>query len=278
MENINAELIFTGNELLNGRILNTNARWLCRKLSNLGVSVNRIITVPDNLEMISENIKNSLVNKPTFLFLSGGLGTSFDDMTLEAVSRAIKRPLTLNEKAVNFIKINYEFLKKLKLIEDYKLDHYKMKMATIPEGSIPLYNPMGAAPGVKIIHEFDANLRTIIFCLPGVPPELKSIFRTHIQKMIKDKVGNTKFVKESFFAEGFIESEITYLSDRIMDEYNGLIWVKTFVKSPHIRKAIEFEVSSRGLEEPTKKIVHEALSKLKKYILEKNGKIIQVDQ
>ena len=273
---ITVELIFTGNELLNGRILNTNSRWLSKQVSSIGAQVTRIITVPDELESISTNLKNALKNKPSILIISGGMGSTFDDMTLEAVSLAIKRPLKLNEKALDYIKLNYEFLQKMKLIKEFKLDEYKIKMATLPQGSIPLYNPMGTAPGVKYELVHSENEKTTIFCLPGVPPELKSLFRTHIRKIIKAKVGRNKFIKESFFVEGFIESEITYLSEKIMKEFNNEIWIKTFVKSPHIRKAIEFEVSSSGLEEPTKKRVKNAIRKLKQEVIEKKGKIIEI--
>ncbi|NHI93687.1 MAG: hypothetical protein EAX96_14470 [Candidatus Lokiarchaeota archaeon] len=274
LKNVTVELIFTGNELLNGRILNTNSRYLCKKISNLGASVIRIITVPDDLELISYNIKNSINNIPSILIISGGMGTSFDDMTLEAVSNAIKKPLLMNEKALEYIKINYEFLKKIKLLKDFKLDDYKKKMATLPEGSIPLYNAMGAAPGIMLECKTPQNAETLILCLPGVPSELKSLFRTHIVRIIKEKVGGNKYIKESFFVEGFIESEITFLSEKIMSEFNNEIWIKTFVKSPHIRKAIEFEVSSRGLEIPTKEKVKNTIRRLKEEIKKRNGKIL----
>jgi len=269
LENINAELIFTGNELVNGRILNTNSRWLCKKLTNIGSTVIRIITVPDNLKSIIENIRNSLENNPAFLFLSGGLGSTHDDLTIEAVSKALELPLTLNEKAVEYLKINYEYLRKIKLIKEIILDKYKMKMATLPEGAIPLYNPMGAAPGVHIYYK-----KTHIFCLPGVPSELKSIFRTHIKKIIRNIIGDRKYIKKSFFAVGFIESEITHVSEKIMGEFDN-IWVKTFVKAPHIRKAIEFEVSARGKMEETNHKVQDAIQKLKELVINKGGTIIK---
>ena len=129
------------------------------------------------MKSIIENVKNSLENNPAFLFISGGLGSTFDDLTLEAVSKALNKPLILNDKAVEYLKLNYEYLKSIKLIKEYILDNYKRKMATLPDGATPLYNPMGAAPGVHIIFK-----KTHIFCLPGVPSEFKSIFRTHIKK------------------------------------------------------------------------------------------------
>ncbi len=268
MKNINTELIFTGNELLNGRILNTNSRWLCKNINKLGSIVTRIITVPDNLDLIARNIKISLECNPTFLFICGGLGSTFDDLTLEAVSNALNRPLALNNKALEYLKLNYEYLKKINLIKEFKLDNYKKKMATLPENAIALYNPIGAAPGVQILYK-----NTHIFCLPGVPAELKSIFRTHIQKIFKQMIGNEKYDKKSFFAEGFIESEITHVSEKVMKDFQG-IWVKTFVKSPHIRKAIEFEVSARGNKEEINQKINDAIQKLKEPVIEKGGIIL----
>ena len=241
-------------------------------MTELGCNVNRIITVPDNLKLIINNVKNSLDDEDLdFLFISGGLGSTFDDLTLEAVSKALdNKPLILNEKALEYLKLNYEYLKRIKLIKDYELDSYKKKMATLPEGAIPLYNPMGAAPGVHIFFK-----KTHIFCLPGVPSEFKSIFRTHIKKIIKKIVGDRKYIKKSFQAEGFIESEITHISEKTMKEFNNEVWIKTFVKAPHIRKAIEFEVSSSGKEEETNRKVQDAIHKLKELVIKNGGKIIK---
>lgn len=104
------ELILTGNELINGRILNTNARWLARRLTRrLSCHISRMSTVPDELDIIIQVIEEAIARAPDFIITSGGLGSTHDDMTLLAVSQAINRPLKLDQEAYKLVEKSYEF-------------------------------------------------------------------------------------------------------------------------------------------------------------------------
>ncbi|MHA1299967.1 MAG: competence/damage-inducible protein A, partial [Candidatus Helarchaeota archaeon] len=134
------EFIFTGNELINGKILNTNSRWLAKRVTSMGGKVTRMVTVPDELEAISNSVKEALNRKPDFIITSGGLGSTFDDMTLKAVSEALNVPLKLNSEALKYVEEKYNFAQKASLIKDGSLTKYRKKMAYVPETSKILYN------------------------------------------------------------------------------------------------------------------------------------------
>ena len=90
------ELICIGNELLIGKTLNTNAHWLAKRITSLGLKVRRITTVEDSLEEISSAIKEALLRKPRFIITTGGLGPTFDDKTLEGIAKALNLELKVN--------------------------------------------------------------------------------------------------------------------------------------------------------------------------------------
>ena len=126
---------------------------------------------------------HTLSKNSKWIIIAGGLGPTYDDITLEAISKFLNRPLSLNRDGMNIIKKNYMRLYRKRLIKDPKIDDYRKKMAMLPRSSIPLSNSVGIAPGVLLYYKN----RTII-CLPGVPQEMQSIFSTHVIKIIKSKI------------------------------------------------------------------------------------------
>lgn len=79
---VDVEIICVGNELLIGRILNTNAQWLAKRVTSLGATVKRILIVGGDDDEIASSIIDSLKRKPKFILITGGLGPTFDDKTL----------------------------------------------------------------------------------------------------------------------------------------------------------------------------------------------------
>ncbi len=174
-----AVVIGVGNELLNGRTANTNAQWLCGEIYSLGGSVKRVLTVPDDLQEIEAALRETLLRGPRWVIMTGGLGPTYDDMTLTGVAAALGRGLSEDEAAREMI---------LKRLREYKvqgrtqpldLTPERAKMARIPTGSKPLSNSAGTAPGVLI--ELDGGY---VACLPGVPSEMKAIFQEHLAPMM----------------------------------------------------------------------------------------------
>ena len=95
-----AEMIFTGDELLRGDILNTNQAWLGERLLDMGIFATHALSVTDDLDQMAEALRDSLRRRPDLVVLSGGLGPTEDDLTREAVSLALGRPLELHEDLI----------------------------------------------------------------------------------------------------------------------------------------------------------------------------------
>jgi len=165
-----AEIISIGNELLIGHTLDTNSYWIAKHLTRLGWILERVTQLRDSLDSINSGVRGSLKRNPSVLITIGGLGPTHDDMTLAGIARAVGRPLRLNKEALQLVKEHYR-----RLESKPKLTKYRTKMATLPQGSVPLPNPVGTAPGVRM-----EQSGTTTFSLPGVPSEMKAIFRASI--------------------------------------------------------------------------------------------------
>jgi molybdenum cofactor synthesis domain-containing protein len=167
-----AWIVTVGNELLIGRTVNTNAAWLGKKLTFLGFKVERVIVVPDSVDEIAEEVGRAL-GRARLVVTTGGLGPTYDDVTLEGVARAAGAPLTLNEEALEMVKRFYEE-------KGMPLTREREKMAWLPRGARPLRNPVGAAPGALL--EVGG---TLIASLPGVPGEMKAMFESELEPLLR---------------------------------------------------------------------------------------------
>ncbi|MCS7097321.1 MAG: molybdopterin-binding protein [Candidatus Methanomethylicia archaeon] len=172
MKEIVVEIISIGEELLIGKVVNTNASWIARKITEIGWKVRRIITVGDDVNEIVSVIHDSINRGTNTIITTGGLGPTFDDKTMEAISKATNRPLKLSEEVLMNIE---EKLRK----KGRTLSEAAKKMAYIPDGSMIIHNNIGTAPG--IILEYG---KTIIIALPGVPNEMIEMFEKEVIKFI----------------------------------------------------------------------------------------------
>jgi molybdenum cofactor synthesis domain-containing protein len=127
------EIICIGNEILIGKILNTNAQWLAKRITALGGHVRRTNVVGDALDEISSVLKDALSRKPFLIITTGGLGPTFDDMTLEGLAKALNVPLKLNPEAERMVRARYERYQ-AETGRRIEMTPERLKMATIPEG------------------------------------------------------------------------------------------------------------------------------------------------
>lgn len=183
----NVEIICIGNELLLGITENTNATWLCKEISKVGGKINRIVVIGDNLFEIAKSIDESYHNSPDWIITTGGLGPTYDDKTIEGLALFDNQELIVNQEALEMLEKSY---KRRKM--NIKLTEARIKMAKIPGNAKPINNPIGNAPAVLI-----KKGNTKIMCLPGVPEEMKSIFKESILEKIRDisieKIQNIEF-------------------------------------------------------------------------------------
>jgi len=193
-------IISIGNELLTGRTLNTNSQWLCKRITDLGGSVHRIVCIGDHVQTIVETLREEMDRAPSVMVTTGGLGPTFDDMTLEAVARTLGVELQLHPDAEGMVRGRYQMIFEGK---EFKMTAERLKMATIPKGARPLENPVGTAPGVLI--ETGA---VAIVCLPGVPNEMMAIFERAVEPFIKSRVGVLRFAELNLEVFDVMESSL----------------------------------------------------------------------
>ena len=219
---VDLEIICAGNELLIGKVLNTNACWLGKQATNLGVNVKRVTVVQDIVDEIAKVICEAIERKPQFIITTGGLGPTFDDKTLESLAKALKRKLEVNPMALALVKEKCEeYTRKRGLSTKIELTPPRVKMATLPEKTEPINNPVGTAPGVRVQLE-----ETVLFALPGVPSEMEAIFTETIEPLLKQAVGDRIFCERSLFLDNIAESSLAPLIDRVMIVNKG-VYIKS---------------------------------------------------
>lgn len=233
------EILCVGNELLSGITVNTNAHWLAGQMAGAGGTVARVTVVRDDLGEISAAVKESLARKPDILVLTGGLGATYDDLTLEGVALALGKKIVLDNRAVKMIRKSYA-ARKL----NYELTKERLKMARIPENSTPIQNLIGSAPAVM-----EQAGRTKIFCLQGVPPEMKTIFEKHVLPLVKKGVGRFVAKEINYDVKGVTEAMIAPALARIVGSHpRDAIYLKTHPKGYYRKKTpqIRVQLISRG--------------------------------
>jgi len=179
-EPVTVEIFIIGNEILIGDIQDTNTNWLCKEINSLGGHVVRATVLRDELEVIAVEIQAALQRGARVIFTSGGLGPTADDLTLTAVAKGVGVEVMVHEKALQMVKESYDTLFARGIMAQGGLNPAREKMAWLPEGSIPLDNPIGTAPGVLL-----QTGQTTIISLPGVPSELKGIFNSSLQPFMQ---------------------------------------------------------------------------------------------
>ena len=178
------EILVIGNEILIGDIQDTNTSWLCRLVNSRGGHVSRGTMLRDDLDVIAEEVRLALERGPDVIFTSGGLGPTADDLSLAAVAKGAGLPLRLHDEALRMVREQYDRFHAMGIMEQGGLNPGREKMAWLPEGGLPLYNPGGTAPGV-LLHLG----RTSIISLPGVPSELKGIIEASLQDFLDRTFG-----------------------------------------------------------------------------------------
>lgn len=262
------ELICVGNELLIGKTLNTNAHWLAKRITSLGLFVKRITVVGDDVDEIASAIRESIQRGSAFIITTGGLGPTFDDKTLEGVAKAIGRDLEENREALEMIKRKYEQYVAEGRIKKFEMTEYRIKMARLPKGAKPLPNPVGTAPGVFIEYG-GVNL----VMLPGVPQEMMAIFDESVAPLLRKVAGNKVFYEVSLNVRGIPESELAPLIDRVMNE-NPYVYIKSHPKISEKTYHIELHFSTTSdNQDMAKQRIERAVVQISELISERGGKI-----
>ncbi|KFO67596.1 hypothetical protein ER57_09830 [Smithella sp. SCADC] len=153
-------ILTIGNELMNGRISDTNASFIAREANQQGWSVEAIMSVGDDFAAIKNRL-DYLLSMTDAVICSGGLGPTSDDITTEAIAKALNLPLYTDENVLNYIKAIFTQF-------NLRWADNNAKQALFPQGAEILPNARGTAPGFAL----SVNGK-LIFVIPGVPAEAK---------------------------------------------------------------------------------------------------------
>jgi nicotinamide-nucleotide amidase len=179
-----AEIVSIGEELLSGDtdIVDTNSIFITKELRGTGVRVAYKTTVGDDEQRITDVIRLAL-SRADVIITTGGLGPTVDDMTRQGVANAVGQKLVLHQELLDDIAA--KFVK----FGSRMTDNNRMQ-AMIPEGAIPIPNPVGTAPGFIVEHA-----GKVILSVPGVPREMKYLVEHNVIPYLKEKVGASGVIK-----------------------------------------------------------------------------------
>ena len=176
------EIIAVGNEVLAGDVVDTNSNWLARQATRRGGRVMRITTIPDAVDIIAQAVRDALARPAGLILMTGGLGPTADDLTLAGMAAGLDRPLAEDPAALGMVARRYAELAAAGYVQPGLTDA-RRKMAVLPQGSRPLWNSVGGAPGVRV----DVDGVTIV-ALPGVPEEMKAIFLESLADLLAERL------------------------------------------------------------------------------------------
>lgn len=204
-----AEIIIIGDEVLAGRVLDTNSAVLARALAKIGINVNRVVRVGDDEESIKHALASGLVLS-RLVFIVGGLGVTPDDRTLPAVAHLLDRQLILHQPTYH--RVEQIFRKR-----NIRLPLLAKRHALIIEGATVFTNPVGMVPGMLLEHQ-----GSTIVLLPGVPQELEALLDNGVLEHLRTKFVREKVCLSLLRAFGVIEAKIATPITKIVKRYPGV--------------------------------------------------------
>jgi nicotinamide-nucleotide amidase len=169
-----------GHELLEGTVLDRNATFMSKNLSELGHRVRSIIVLDDVEKDAIGAFRHALNAAPDYILITGGMGPGLDDITRHCVAEAVGVSLVPNKKAEEMLANSYRRLLAKGVIEDAELDERRLIMAQVPEGAECYENPIGTAPALKLVAE-----STTFYLLPGMPEEMRRFFSEIIMPVLE---------------------------------------------------------------------------------------------
>lgn len=265
------EIVAVGNELLLGEVLDTNTNWLCERITELGGRVRRAVMIEDNVETIAAEVRGSLTRCADMVITTGGLGPTADDMTLVAVAQALDAPLEFNAEALALVRDRYVDLAEQGYVECAELSQERRKMAVLPQGAQPLHNPAGTAPGVLLKVE-----GSTIISLPGVPEELKGIFTTSLQPVLKELLGESTFIEKMVTVHCGDESILAPVVNKVAKD-NPDVYVKSMAPAFNLDKKMPIILSLAGSDQgEVEATIAKALGELKRALAEAGISIISI--
>jgi molybdenum cofactor synthesis domain-containing protein len=191
-----AGILIIGDEILSGRTQDTNANFIAKNLVSGGIRLNEIRVIQDKKKIIIDTIK-LFSEKYSYVFTTGGIGPTHDDITSESLAEAFDKKYEINSEAFNILEKYYP---------EGEFNISRQKMAKMPSGVELIYNPLTAAPGFKLNN---------IFVLPGVPKIMEEMFLNVLKNLTKGKPKKIITINTNLY-----ESKIAPFLKDIQDQFS----------------------------------------------------------
>ena len=191
-----AGILIIGDEILSGRTQDMNANFIAKKLTSSGINLEEIRVIQDQKKLIIDTVK-LFSEKYNYVFTTGGIGPTHDDITSESVAEAFNKNYEINSEAFNILEKYYP---------EGEFNISRQKMAKMPSDVELIYNPMTAAPGFKLNN---------VFVLPGVPKIMKQMFIDVLKKLKKGKPKKITTINTDLY-----ESKIAPFLNEIQNQFN----------------------------------------------------------
>ena len=242
-----ASIIVIGNEILSGRTQDTNTSTLSIWLNSLGIKVKEVRTIPDLEKIIVETV-NELRKKYNYVFTTGGIGPTHDDITASSISKAFNLKYGPHREAMVILEKYYK---------PGEFNEGRQKMAWMPSNADLILNPTSGAPGFNVEN---------VFCLPGVPSILKSMIGGIAHKL----VGGNPIISQTINLRT-VESEISKSLSNVQDNNKNVdIGSYPFFRAGRLGVAIVLRSDEQSK-------IDKCNSEIIKFVKEKKIEIVEKD-
>jgi molybdenum cofactor synthesis domain-containing protein len=217
---LRASVVVIGDEILGGFVQDTNSGWLAARLQKVGVPLERVSTVPDDVSAIHEALDGELARRrPRLLLTSGGIGSTPDDVTMEAVAAYLGRELVVEPDIDRRVTRALEWTAAQGVTVTDGHAQALRKMSLVPDGSYLLDGARGVTPGVAV--DVDGGCKTdggaTLVILPGVPAELRRIAEGSIEPLLLAGRGQPRHIAE--LTHPYPESVLNEVFARLVAEF-----------------------------------------------------------
>ena len=178
MSNPSAAILVIGDEILSGRTRDSNLHYLSCELTKIGIDLQEARVIPDNAAEIINAVK-CLSSKYNYLFTSGGIGPTHDDITADCVAAALETEINIREDAFKLLESYYS-------TQNIEFNNSRQRMARIPNGAELIDNPVSVAPGFQLKN---------VFVMAGVPNIFQSMVQSVIPSLLRGKPLLSKSVR-----------------------------------------------------------------------------------
>jgi molybdenum cofactor synthesis domain-containing protein len=213
-------MVVVGNEILSGKVHDTNSYFTARELRNIGVALKRIVVVPDELQPIVDEVRDC-AHKFEFVITSGGVGPTHDDITMEAVALAFGRPLVIHPELERMIRSH--FTERLAT---------GMKMAEVPEGAV-----LNAAGDLR----FPTVQLENVHILPGIP----QIFEAKLSALLGRFATDPYYIRTIYTSAG--EGSIAEFLNTCLRSYPALL-LGSYPRIGHPEYRVKLTLESKDRE------------------------------